>query len=127
MVSKLYTVEYVDECGRWRCKYEGSDYDYAYDCFRVFEEAERSARIFTMLMQCKAPKEKEMKEEENTYNIPTFTVEDTNRTPVHLTVREYFAAQALNAAISSRTGIDTTFAAQLAVEYADALIKRLAE
>ena len=128
MTTKLYTVEYVDECGRWRCKYEGSSYDYAYDCFRVFEEAERSARIFTMLMQCKAPKEKEMKEEENTYNIPTFTVEDTNRAPVHLTVREYFAVQCLNAVmLSSRPGIDWRGAAQNAVKYADALIKQLAK
>ena len=124
MTTTLYTVEYVDECGRWRCKYEGSDYDYAYDCFRVFEEAERSARIFTMIRECKAPKEADMKEEENTYNIPTFTVEDTNRAPVHLTRRDYFAGQALlHGLVFTRYDFKPEEAAERAFKYADAMIE----
>ena len=127
--------------GKWATSYDGENYDIAKNAMEIHREAEQTAnlyqyangkwttldRYYSFSLSNLTMGNRLEDEEENTYNIPTFTVEDTNRAPVHRPVREYFAAECLNAVIASRPGIDRTFAAQLAVEYADALIKELAK
>ena len=148
---KSYVVKYKNDDGEWVQSYGGVGEAGARDAFELHKECDHTAYLVTqedggeydslefhgddlgelsnITRECQ--REKELRtmgdKEENTYNIPTFTVEDTNRTTVHLTRREYFAAECMNAVITSRPGVGWTNAAQSAVEYADALIKELAK
>ena len=133
-----YQVRYYSE-GKWATSYEGKEYELAVNAMEIHKGAKQSCTLHKRLANgdwtsvdrhVAAPTlgYRLGDKEENTYNIPTFTVEDTNRTPVHLTVREYFAAQILSGLIANKYNHGKVrFFVEDAVEGADALIKRLAK
>ena len=133
-----YQVRYYSE-GKWATSYEGKEYELAVNAMDVHKGAEQSCTLGKRLangywinverhvakpLMGGRLEYKNETEEENTYSIPTFTVEDTNRTTVHLTRRDYFAGQALlHGLVFTRFDFKPEEAAERAYKYADALIK----
>ena len=145
---KSYVVKYKNDDGEWVQSYGGVGEAGARDAFELHKECDHTAYLVTqedggeydslefhgddlgelsnITRECQ--REKELRtmgdKEENTYNIPTFTVEDTNRTPVPLTRRDYFAGQALlHGLVFTRFDFKPEEAAERAFKYADAMIE----
>ena len=124
--------------GKWATSYDGENYDIAKNAMEIHREAEQTAnlyqyangkwttldRYYSFSLSNLTMGNRLEDEEEITYSIPTFTVEDTNRTTVHLTRRDYFAGQALlHGLVFTRYDFKPEEAAERAFKYADAMIE----